>query len=99
MWYKLESEILKLNLSDSAVIVYTVLADANRTLPNDWTMKRKTIAERTGRSIRTVSNALNELQQAGLIVRFRTGRASYYTIKELTPGAAHSERQKEINIL
>lgn len=79
MWYKLEQDTLKLNITDSAKIVYTILADAQNSF-EDVRMSKATIANRAGISIRTVGYALSELEREMLIRRYRTGRASYYLV-------------------
>lgn len=85
-WLKFPTELIECfadELTDSAKIVYSVMLD-RASEAGELHYKQATIAKACNKSLRTVNSAVKELEQIGLIRTFRTGRASYYKLVDLT---------------
>ena len=83
MFAKMELSLLG-KISNNALIVYTLMQNRGEydelIKSNVIRYKVDTIAKMSNVSKRTCMNCLNELEEAGLLMRSRTGRASYYII-------------------
>lgn len=85
-WLKFPTELIECfadELTDSAKIVYAVMLD-RASEAGELHYKQATIAKACNKSLRTVNGAIKELEQIGLIRTFRTGRASFYKLVDLT---------------
>lgn len=85
-WLKFPTELIECfsdELTDSAKIVYSVMLD-RASEAGELHYKQATIAKACSKSLRTVNAAIKELEQAGLLRTYRTGRASYYKLVDLT---------------
>ena len=83
MFAKLEIELIG-KVSNNALIVYAMIRHRAEydVLIKAHTLRYKadTIAKMCNISLRTCRSCLDELEEAGLLMRSRTGRASFYII-------------------
>lgn len=85
-WLKFPTELIGCfseELSDSAKIVYAVMLD-RASEAGELHYKQATIAKACSKSLRTINKAVRELEDVGLVRTFRTGRASFYKLVDLT---------------
>lgn len=83
MWYKLPDELLHMKLPFSAIILASLLYDADRAETGKVTVKQTDMARRMGTDRTTVIRGIRSLEQAGIILSHRSlGDATEIVLKE-----------------
>lgn len=98
MWYKLPDELLHMKLPFSAIILASLLYDADRAETGKVTVKQMDMARRMGTDRTTVIRGIRSLEQAGIILSHRSlGDATEIVLKEgvLPPRQKKSGSRKD----